>query len=73
MNRIPLRVLLADLLGTVLLGPGLYDLISAGDGLVPVVLRFSNYPWYMVGAGLILISVLVVHLVRSPVSRRTEG
>ena len=61
-KNIPLPVLLADAIGTILLGLGLFEIF--GDGLVSESLRFPGYQWFLVGGGLMLVSVLIVHLIK---------
>ncbi len=70
MKNIPLPALLADGVGTILFGLGVYELF--GDGLVPENLQFLGYEWFMVGSGLLFISILIVHIIKITVQKQSK-
>ena len=61
---------MADGVGTILLGLGVYELF--GDGLVPGNLQFLGYEWFMVGSGLLLISMLIVNIIKITVQKQSK-
>jgi hypothetical protein len=50
--RLPWRLLLLDLAGTLLIAMGLYDLFTPDTGLLPASLAFPHEEWALIAAGL---------------------
>jgi hypothetical protein len=50
--QLPWRLLLLDLLGTLLIAMGLYELFTPGTGLLPESLSFPYHEWALIAAGL---------------------
>jgi hypothetical protein len=69
-KNIPLPALVADGVGTILLGLGVYEIF--GDGVVPENLQFPGYQWIMVGIGLLLISILVVNIFKITIQKQSK-
>jgi hypothetical protein len=51
-QQLPWRLLLLDLIGTLLVATGLYDLFSPGTDLLPEALAFPCHAWALIAAGL---------------------
>jgi hypothetical protein len=50
--QLPWRLLLLDLIGTLLIAMGMYELLTPGTRLLPEPLAFSYYEWVLILAGL---------------------
>ena len=50
--QLPWRLLLLDLIGTLLIAMGLYELFKPGTGLLPDSLAFPYHEWALIVAGL---------------------
>jgi hypothetical protein len=50
--QLPWRLLLLDLIGTLLIAMGVYELLSRDTRLFPEPLSFSYYEWVLILAGL---------------------
>ena len=50
--QLPWRLLLLDLIGTVLIAMGVYALLTPGTGLFPEPLAFPYHEWLLILAGL---------------------
>jgi len=69
-KNISMPALVADGVGTILLGLGVYEVF--GDGLVPENLQFPGYQWFLVGFGLLLISILIVNIIKITVQKQSK-
>ena len=67
--RLPWRLLLLDLFGTLLVALGLYELLVPGTGLLPDSLAFPYHEWALIVAGLAImlpaVSGLLAFLARA--------
>jgi hypothetical protein len=67
--QLPWRLLLLDLIGTLLIAVGLYELFTPGTGLLPGALSFPCHEWALIAAGLAVmlpaVSGLLVFLARA--------
>ena len=61
--KIPLGIILVDILGTLAAGIGVADAV-AGIKLVPQEYRFPYYNWILTGIGFLLISFHSIYMVR---------
>ncbi len=50
--QLPWRLLLLDLIGTLLIAIGMYELLTPGTRLFPELLSFRYYEWLLILAGL---------------------
>jgi hypothetical protein len=50
--QLPWRLLLLDLVGTLLFAMGLYELFTPGTALMPAALSFPFHEWVLIAAGL---------------------
>ena len=50
--QLPWRLLLLDLIGTLLIALGLYQLFYPGTGLLPGSMSFPYHEWALIAAGL---------------------
>ena len=50
--QLPWRLLLLDLIGTLLIAIGLYELLAPDTGLLPDMLSFPYHEWVLIVAGL---------------------
>jgi multisubunit Na+/H+ antiporter MnhG subunit len=62
-TRIPVTLLVLDVLGAILAGIGLADGF-AQTNLVPEGLRFPHYPWVLIVCGALLMAPMGAHMVR---------
>jgi hypothetical protein len=53
--QLPWRLLLLDLIGTLLIAMGLYELFIPGTGLLPDSLSFPYHEWALIAAGLAIV------------------
>ena len=51
---LPLRLLVLDFLGTLLVGLGAYELATTGDGLLPAAMHSPGYAWALILIGLVI-------------------
>lgn len=61
--RVPISLLVLDVLGAILAGIGVADGFAQAN-LVPEGLRFPNYPWVLIVCGALLMAPLGAHMVR---------
>ena len=66
--KIPLPLLVLDLLGAIVLGLGLAEWF-ADTNIVPVQLQFENYYIFMVICGVLFMFPLILHIVKSSLAR----
>jgi len=50
--QLPWRLLLLDLIGTLLIATGLYEMFNPGTDLLPDAVSFSYHEWVLIAAGL---------------------
>jgi len=50
--QLPWRLLLLDLIGTLLIATGLYEMFNPGTGLLPDAASFPYHEWALIAAGL---------------------
>jgi len=60
--QLPWRLLLLDLIGTLLVALGLYELFAPGPGLLPDSLSFPYHEWALIAAGLAIMLPAVSRL-----------
>lgn len=65
---IPTRLIVLDIVGTLLAAIGLLEL-TAGLELLPIALRFDGYGFALVVAGVILMLPLMANLVAQVINR----
>ena len=53
-TRAPVRLIVLDLLGSILLAIGVYELLAEGGYLMPGALRFAGYEWVLILTGLVI-------------------
>jgi len=67
--QLPWRLLLLDLIGTLLIAMGLYEVFTPGTVLLPDLLSFPYHEWALIAAGLAImlpaVSGLLTFLVRA--------
>jgi len=68
-QQLPWRLLLLDLIGTLLIAMGLYELFNPGAGLLPDSMSFPYHEWALIAAGLAImlpaVSGLLAFLART--------
>lgn len=69
--KIPLKLVVLDFIGTVLIGVGLAEMF-ADIGLVPRTMQFPNYDWLMIIFGVILATPYCVHIVKLAIKKSNE-
>ena len=69
--KLPVRLLVLDFLGTILIALGLYELFSAEGSLFPEALRFPWYEWALILIGLAIMLPAVYGMVTHLARKRT--
>lgn len=69
---LPLHLLMLDVIGTILVGVGLFELFS-GSSFLPEAAKFDGYETAFIGIGLFLMAPLVVHLFRKATGKTGRG
>lgn len=65
---LPLHLLFLDVIGTVLVGIGLFERFS-GSSFLPEAIKFNGYTTVFIGIGLLLMAPLVLHLIRTVIGK----
>ncbi len=68
---LPPKLIILDAIGTVLLGVGLAKQL-AGFDFLPSQYRFEGYSVVLVGAGIVFMLPIIIHLVRRIKEQRTD-
>lgn len=69
--KLPPYLLLLDLIGILLIGLGLYELVSESS-LIPEQYQFEQYPLMMIVVGVLLTLPMVVFVIRKTLSKVSD-
>jgi len=62
--QLPVRLLVLDMLGSLVLAAGLYELFVDDHSLFPPALRFPGYALVLIGIGLVIMLPAVLDMVK---------
>lgn len=65
---IPIPLLILDAIGVLTLGIGLAE-YAANTNLIPPSLQFEHYALYMMGAGIMLMLPMVIHIFKTTIAK----